>query len=126
MSSTTTHDTEAPGDLFAWVPTTAPTYPEVAGWKGEPGGPSQQAAEAIQPKVTGLRAKVLGVLINIGTDEALTADEIGVRLQRTPFSIRPRVAELHALALIERAPDRGKNESGMTASRWRIKRKATA
>lgn len=107
------------GDLFGWqAPEPPPSYPQAAGFKGERDGPSERAAKIISRIVTGRRAEVLDYLKTKAT-EPMTADQIAVRLGRTPFSIRPRVAELHALGLIEPASERGKNESGMTANRWR-------
>jgi hypothetical protein len=51
--------------------------------------------------------------------EPLTADQIAIRLQRSPLSIRPRVSELAAAGKLVRADERGKNESGMSAIKWR-------
>jgi predicted ArsR family transcriptional regulator len=90
----------------------------VPGFKGEVGGPSHIAAQTIKPAANTLREKVLAVVEAGGR---LTADEIAKELGKSPFSVRPRVAELHAAGLIERADYRGRNQSGMTASRWRIK-----
>jgi len=113
---TSTHSTGP--DLFGFLPEIPPDhYPLVPGFKGEAGGPSQRAAEKIAPTVTGLRKLVLDVFKG---GETLTADKVAVRLERSPFSIRPRVAELNKLGLIAAAPDRAVNESGMTAHRWQI------
>src|SRR3954469_23582098 len=102
----------AVADLFGYQPATAePTYPVAPGSK-ERGGASEAAAKIIAPQVKGLRRKVLDV---IAEGRELTADKIAFQLQRTSFSIRPRVSELLALGLIEKAPDRGRNESGMSA-----------
>lgn len=107
-------------DLFGYVrsPPTAPVYPHSPGFKGESGGPSEQAAKNIAPKVTGLRRMVLDFLRSKAT-EPMTADQIAAAINRSILSIRPRVAELNALGLIEPDQTRGKNESGMTANRWR-------
>ena len=114
------HSTDIKADLFGWrsLPPEN-SYPLTPGYRGEPGGPSQAATRAITPAAKGLRAKVLAEFIGGGD---LTADQVAIRLERSPLSIRPRVAELHALGLIERTDSRGRNDSGMTATRWRIVR----
>jgi hypothetical protein len=120
-----------PLDLFSgtlWHPSPSivpddppPTYPQVAGFKGEPGGPSEAAAKVINLSITGRRAEVLD-LLRSRAERALTADEIAVRLNRSILSVRPRVAELHKLGLIEPATQRGRNESGMSAHCWQAVR----
>jgi predicted ArsR family transcriptional regulator len=50
----------------------------------------------------------------------MTADLAAQRLQRTPFSIRPRVAELHKLGLLEPSTERAKGDSGMTVHVWQL------
>lgn len=111
-------------DLFGWHPSppTVPAgpahYPTLPGHKGPEGGPSHEAAQKIAPKVTGRRKEVLDFLQKRAT-APMTADAIAVALNRSPFGVRPRVAELHAMGLIEPDTTRGKNESGMSAHRWR-------
>lgn len=110
-------------DLFGWVPSPPlspdipPAYPQAAGFKGGRGGPSEAAAKVINISITGRRAEVLE-LLRSRAERALTADEIAVRLNRSILSVRPRVAELHKLGLIEPATQRGRNESGMSAHCW--------
>lgn len=97
---------------------TPPRYPDAPGFKGERNGPSEQAAKVIALGVTGRRAEVLDYLRTRATRPE-TADEIAAQLNRSILSIRPRVAELHKLGLVEAAPQRGTNLSGMTAHCWR-------
>ena len=107
-------------DLFGiQSPSVAPIYPHRPGFKSSRDGPSAQAAKVIAPTVTGRRREVLDYLRTRAT-EPMTADDIAAALNRSPFGVRPRVSELAALGLIERADARGKNQSGMTASRWRL------
>lgn len=107
-------------DMFGWQPSPSivpGVYPAAPGYKGAEDGPSHDAAKAIAPSVTRMQRWILDLLEG---GEILTADQIAIRLQRSPFSIRPRVAELHALGLLEPDAIRGKNESGMSANRWRV------
>jgi hypothetical protein len=115
--------THSTADLFGWIsPPIAPAepahYPAAPGFKGPRDGPSHEAAKAVALSVTGRRREVLDFLRTRAT-EPMTADAIAAALSRSILSIRPRVCELHALGLIEADTTRGKNESGMTASRWK-------
>jgi hypothetical protein len=92
-------------------------YPRAPGFKVE--GPSREAAEAIKLAAKNLRDRVLTVVQSLDRDEALTADQIALRLKRSPLSVRPRVSELAAAGKIVRTEKRGKNESGMSATKWR-------
>lgn len=109
-------------DLFGWTasPDISPTahYPHTVGFKGGRDGPSAQAAKAIAGTVTGRRLEILDFLRHRAA-EPMTADAIASAIGRNILGVRPRVSELAALNLIERADTRGKNQSGMTASRWR-------
>ena len=49
-----------------------------------------------------------------------TADEIATYLGKTVLAIRPRVAELRRLGLIQDTGERRTNESGRRAAVWRI------
>lgn len=114
---------EAVADLFGYVapsisPDETPRYPDAPGWRGPEGGTSHDAAKAIAPKVTGRRLAVMNYLRNVAP-EPQTGDEIAAALGWCKFSIRPRLAELHAAGLIEPDEKRGRNESGLTANRWR-------
>lgn len=107
-------------DLFGYRPTPTPPaniYPTAPGFKGERDGPSHQAAQAIAPTVRGLRKKTLDAFKTFGP---MTADAAAIRMQRTPFSIRPRVSELHKLGFLEPAPARAKGDSGMTVHVWTL------
>lgn len=108
-------------DLFGYIgpiAPDAPQYPDRPGFKGAADGPGAEAAVRIAPVAKGLQRDILDFLRR-GTAEPLTADQIAGRLGRSILSVRPRVAELHKLGLVEATADRGKNESGMTAHRWR-------
>jgi predicted ArsR family transcriptional regulator len=50
-----------------------------------------------------------------------TADEIAMDLNLSVLSVRPRVSELNRNGEIEQTGTRRKNESGMTATVWRIR-----
>jgi hypothetical protein len=91
-------------------------YPDSPGWKAE--GPSHDAAKAVTSHAKTLRDRVHGFLQE-QHPSAYSADQIAARLGETILSVRPRVSELHKAQLIEAAPGRSKNQSGMTANRWR-------
>jgi hypothetical protein len=95
----------------------ADRYPGAPGFKVE--GPSREAAEAITPAAKTLRDRVLTLVQSLDDGEALTADQIAFRLKRSPLSVRPRVSELAATGKLVRSNHRGKNESGMSATKWR-------
>lgn len=50
-----------------------------------------------------------------------TADEIAEIVGETVLAIRPRLSELKKLGKIEPTGERGKNASGQSAHRWRVK-----
>jgi DNA-binding GntR family transcriptional regulator len=107
-----------PCNLFGWEDWPAKNgYPVSPGWKRT--DTSREAAEAIAPIAKDLRSRVLSLLQSLAPNEALTADQIAVRLQRSPLCIRPRVSELAVAGMLIRAEQRGKNESGMSAAKWK-------
>ena len=113
--------TPAPDDdLFGWQdwPPSPQKYPDAPGFKAP--GTSQEAAASIAASAKNLRGKVLAFFRD-NSPAAFSADELAIRLRRSPLSVRPRVSELAAAGLIEKADERTKNESGMTAARWRAK-----
>jgi len=91
-------------------------YPESPGFKVS--GPSEQAAEAIGSTAKKLRAAVLAQFAQY--PGGATADEIAKDLNLSILSVRPRVSELHRSGEIEQTGGRRKNESGMTATVWRV------
>jgi predicted ArsR family transcriptional regulator len=91
-------------------------YPDAPGFKVS--GPSEQAAEAIGGKATRMRAAVLAQIAQYSS--GATADEIAKDLNLSVLSVRPRVSELKRNGEIEQTGARRKNESGMTATVWRI------
>lgn len=97
--------------LFDWKP----PYPAKPGYK-EP-TTSKDAAEAIEPRVAGLRAMALGVI----TKRPSTPDEVATALGMSVLSIRPRITELKELDLIEKTGEHRANASGQKANVWRAK-----
>lgn len=94
--------------LLDWKP-----YPETPGYKRR--GTSRSAAEKIAPRAPTLRERVLALL----KVEALSADQCAAKLGVTVLSARPRVAELHAMGLVEKLPFTRTNESGLQAHVWK-------
>lgn len=112
------------------APPTAPEMiypPDSAGWKGEAGGPSQQAAQAVAPDANRLR---LIVIEHLESREAKfgsayqgeTADEIASALGMHIRSIQPRISELKKTGKIEPGKAMGKSAMGSAAHRWLLKR----
>jgi predicted ArsR family transcriptional regulator len=91
-------------------------YPDVPGFKTS--GPSEDAAKAIEGNANKLRSAALAAFARY--PNGATADEIAKDLGLSVLSIRPRVSELKRTAQIEQTGQRRKNESGMTATVWRI------
>ncbi len=103
--------------------TGAPTYPDAAGWKGEP--TSLEAAGAIEAsgKAEQLRVRVRA-LFDAGRE--LTADECALELQEDRLAIRPRLSELHKQGIIQPSGTRRRNASGKDAQVWRAVRQVSA
>ncbi len=91
-------------------------YPDAPGFKVA--GPSKLAAQKIAPTSTKLRAVVLEEFRQ--RPGGLTADEIATSLNLSVLSVRPRVSELRRLGMIEQTGSRRTNDSGMTATVWRL------
>ena len=92
-------------------------YPDAPGFKVA--GPSEQAAEAISGTVNKMRAAVLAQFAQY--PGGATADEVAKDLNLSVLSVRPRVSELKRSGEIKQTGGRRKNESGMTATVWRIR-----
>jgi hypothetical protein len=92
------------------------TYPDRPGHKVP--GPSEDAATAIAGSAGTLRDRVREVIATALS--GITADDVAAQLNRSILSVRPRVSELRRLGDIRQAEGRGKNRSGMSASRWVI------
>lgn len=91
-------------------------YPNAPGYKAD--GPSRDAARRIKPMAATIRGRVLKIF----TDRypaGFTADEAAKALALTEFTVRPRIAELHKLGLIEQTAMRRPNASGHNATVWR-------
>jgi predicted ArsR family transcriptional regulator len=84
----------------------------------EAASPSEQAAEAMGSTANKRRAAVLEQIAQY--PGGATADEIAKDLDLSVLSVRPRVSELKRLGEIKQTGARRKNESGMTATVWRI------
>jgi hypothetical protein len=91
-------------------------YPDAPGFKVA--GPSEQAAEAVSGTASKMRAAVLAQFARY--PGGATADEVAKDLDLSVLSVRPRVSELKRLGAIKQTGGRRKNESGMTATVWRI------
>lgn len=76
-------------------------------------GPSEQAAEKITPTSAKLRSAVLG-------EFKQHLGGIATSLNLSVLSVRPRVSELHRHGTIEQTGSRRKNESGNSATVWRL------
>jgi predicted ArsR family transcriptional regulator len=91
-------------------------YPDAPGFKVS--GTSEQAAEAMGSTANKRRAAVLAQLAQYPA--GATADEVARDLNLSVLSVRPRVSELNRTGKIKQTGARRKNESGMTATVWRI------
>ena len=91
-------------------------YPDAPGFKTA--GPSEDAAKAISGKANRMRAAVLEKIAQCPA--GATADEIAHELGLSVLSVRPRVSELNRSGEIRQTGTRRKNESGMTATVWRV------
>jgi hypothetical protein len=97
-------------------PTAAGRYPRAPGFKTR--GPSQEAARRVAGDASRLRAAVLAELYQ--WPNGRTADEIAAGLRRSILSVRPRVSELLADGKIMPTEDRRRNESGHSATVWKV------
>jgi DNA-binding IclR family transcriptional regulator len=91
-------------------------YPDAPGVKVS--GPSEQAAEAISGTANKMRAAVLAQFSQYPA--GATADEIARDLNLSVLSVRPRVSELNRTGKMRQTGARRRNESGMTATVWRV------
>lgn len=90
-------------------------YPKIPGYKATE--TSKVAAQEIESIAETLRSMALYHI----TKQAMTADEVANALEVSVLSIRPRIAELKKMGLIEDSGDRRSNESGRAAIVWRRK-----
>lgn len=87
-------------------------YPMLPGSKGRD-GTSQEAAEAIQPRLANLRRKAMEAIAVLGSAtvlEAITA------AGGTRESLQPRFSELRNLGLVKPTGERRRNPSGKWAA----------
>jgi hypothetical protein len=66
--------------------------------------------------------QVLGFVRRQPPGASLTPDQIASGMQRPIRAVLPRVSELAAAGLIERADGRGKNQLGIVGATWRAGR----
>ena len=93
-------------------------YPMEPGYKTT--GPSAEAAKAVALNGPTLRNKTLECIQN--SQHGLTADECAERMNRSPFSIRPRVTELKQSGRIFDTGERRKTSMGKTGTVWAVKK----
>lgn len=79
---------------------------------------SKEAAEKIASSVAVLRQRSFDTIKASGP---MTADEVAAALGKDWRSIRPRVSELATMGKIEATGERRLNDTGMSATVWRIK-----
>jgi hypothetical protein len=99
-------------DLFGHV---EQHYPDRPGFKS---ATSRESAHKIAGHAKAVRNAALAEFIAIHPN-GLTADELARRLHHSILTVRPRVSELRAAALVEPTPERRRNESGHGATVWR-------
>jgi predicted ArsR family transcriptional regulator len=92
-------------------------YPMEPGYKTT--GPSAEAAKAVLNAPT-LRNKTFACIQN--SQHGLTADECAERMNRSPFSIRPRVSELKQSGRIFDTGERRKTSMGKPGTVWAVKK----
>lgn len=98
------------------------TYPHFPGSKGSD-STSFEAANAIAPRVEGMRREVLKAFAEHGD---LTVLEVVGYLRKERWSIQPRVSELRRMGLVESTGERRRNPSGQKAAVQRITEKGRA
>lgn len=91
-------------------------YPVAAGSKGSD-GTSQEAAEAIQPRLAHLRCRAIEALASLGSATVLEAIAAA---GTTRESLQPRFSELRKLGLVEATGERRPNPSGKMAAVLRL------
>jgi predicted ArsR family transcriptional regulator len=91
-------------------------YPDAPGFKVH--GASEDAAKQIGGKTKQMLAAVLAEFAKRPC--GATADEVAKALNMSVLSIRPRVSELRRTGKIKQTGTRRTNDSGMTATVWRI------
>lgn len=96
-------------------------YPNSPGWKKT--DTSRAAALAMRPRAGLLKARVLAHLEHLAREGYIgaTADEVAKAIGETPFSCRPRIAELSKTGFILDSGFRKTNASGKSAIVWRVK-----
>lgn len=92
-------------------------YPDAPGFKVS--GPSEDAAVRVAGSAAVLRGRVLDAFKRT-YPQGRTADEIATELDASILSVRPRVSELRRGGSLTDTGARRRNESGMTATVWRL------
>jgi hypothetical protein len=78
--------------------------------------PSKDASTTIYGATKNLWARALSCIVR--SPAGLTADE--EQLGKSPFSVRPRIAELRCRGVVEPSEHRRRNASGVTVTVWRL------
>ena len=91
-------------------------YPATPGWKTDSPPTSKAAGLEVEDRAATLRQMVAERL----AEGPATADEVAEAIGATVLATRPRLSELRAQGKIEPTGDRRRNESGHSASVWKI------
>lgn len=103
-------------DAFGDTPA---AYPERPGFKERT--TSRDAADKVASGTEAARIQIHAIIAL--APDGLTADQAAKIMNRPPLYVRPRVAELRKLGMLEMTGERRKNDSGLSANVWRAKRK---
>ena len=95
-------------------------------WPGDPGPNVHKnakdtevaAADAVAPKVTGLRLKALQRTAEVG--RGLSSEEVVKRVGAYEYSVRPRVTELQRMGLVADSGERVPNSRGRQEVVWKV------
>ena len=89
------------------------------------GGTSKEAATKILPTLNERQQEVIDALRadELAGGTGLTPDETASKVGRNLLALRPRFTELGKhMGLIEKTGEKRKNESGLDAAVWRLKK----
>jgi hypothetical protein len=92
-------------------------YPYSPGWQDNPSKTSQRAAEEMAGKAPTLREQAYELIRN--SHRGLTPDQVAEAIGKSPFSIRPRVCELHKQGWVYETGEVRFNPSGKRAAVYR-------
>jgi hypothetical protein len=92
-------------------------YPQDPGFKRW--GTSREAAQRVSGGAESVREQIYAVLAAV-EPQGLTADEAAAKVGRKPGYVRPRISELVQAGRVASSGARRRNESGLSATVWRI------